>query len=142
MKKRSKVFRIVFYILIIIFFVVMALIINPLLRTEAGIRRYLLRATPIGTSMEEIIRVADDNARWTIRSIRGNAGVTLHPTIPSLPTRNEPGDRGFSVVGEQSVRIHLGTFQLIVRFDVTAFYAFDENGELIEIFVRREFDVI
>ena len=141
MKKRSKVFRIVFYILIIIFLVVMALIINPILRTEASIRRQLLRITPIGTSMEEVISIADDNARWTIDNIREDGGVSLLSGT-RVPTRRAPGDPRFSVIGEQSVRIHLGTFQFIIRFDVTAFYAFDENGELIEILVRREFDVI
>ena len=141
MKKFGRVLRIIFYaISAIALLVAAALMINPFLRSEAGIRNHLLRITPIGTSMEDVIRVADSNNGWTIRVIREEHGVVLHPRRLT-PTGSSP-TRDFPVVGEQSVRIFLGFHGFILKPAVTAFYAFDENGKLIEIFVRKEYDVI
>lgn len=117
-------------------------VINPLFRTENGIRRYLLRITPIGTSMEDVIRIANDNDRWEVKYTDMNYGFTLYPNS-SFPSRAHPRTSPRStVIGEKSMRVHLGTFDMIIRFDVTAWYAFDADGKLIEIRVRREFDVL
>lgn len=141
-RKRTKILLGSFIaVIIVILVVVMAMIINPLLRTEAGIRRHLLRIAPIGMSMEDVIRIADNNRNWNTIRICEDAGVILHPSL-LIPMRMSPSDPRFPVVGEKSVRVHLGTTRIILRADVTAFFAFDENGELIEILVRREYDVI
>ena len=127
-------------ILTIIFLVVISMIINPIRRTNSGIHRYLLRIIPIGTSMEDVIRVAEENDMWTIRYIRENFGVVLHSTS-STPTGGLPNPR-FPIVGDQHIRVHLGTYNIIIRVDVEAFFAFNENGELIEIFVRKFRDLL
>ena len=138
----KKCFLITLYVIfIIILMVVVAFIANPLLRTEAGIRRQLLRNIPIGTSMEDVIRIADENANWIINVKDEHIGIVLHPTL-FFPMRNMPRDRGFPVVGERSVRVHLGTYHIIIRVDVSAYFAFDEESKLIEIFVRKQYDLI
>ena len=117
------------------------LIFNPILRTQAGIRRHLLRAMPIGTSFDEVIyHIEEYNSDWVIRSRARTMGVVLHPSL-GIPMRSMPADR-FPTVGEQSIQVHLGAYRIITRIYVTAWFAFDENGSLIEVFVRREFDLI
>ena len=129
----------IFLLLFIITMMMVSLILNPLLKTRAGIQRYLLNITPIGTSIEDIIHKAADNTNWTIRS--RDAGVALHPTRLN-PTRGVADDPRFPVVGEQSVEVHLGTYRHITRVDVTAFFTFNEYGKLMEIFVIKEYDLI
>ena len=57
------------------------MMVNPLLRTEAGIRRYLLNTIPIGTSMEGVINVIENHDGWAIRTRNENFGVVLYPGL-------------------------------------------------------------
>lgn len=127
-------------IIAIIILVVISMIVNPIRRTNSGVRRHLLLSTPIGTNIEEVIRVSEENAKLTIRYVRENAGVVL--LKPNLsPTNFLPNSiRDTIVVGEKSICIYLGTFNFITRISVEAFFAFDESDELIEIFIRRYYD--
>ena len=129
----------IFFLLFTIAMVVVGLILNPLLRTEAGVRRCLINIMPIGSSMEDVTFAVAANDSWTIRSM--GAGISLHPQRLT-PTRGVGGDSRFPVVGSRSVEVHLGTYRHITRVDVTAFFAFDGNGDLIEIFVVKDFDLL
>ena len=130
------------FILFYSLWVVVLLYTDPLMRSESSIRRYLLRSTPIGTSMSDVIFDAILHPEWSVQLIDRSYGVVLFPSS-SVPTRM-PGRWASpeNIVGYMSVEAHLGTRRMIVRFDVTAFYAFDSDGKLIEILVRKEFDVI
>ena len=113
---------------------------NPLLfRSEETIRSSLLDTMPMGTNMEEFTSIVDNNYEWTIRHINEDFGVVLHPTL-LIPMRDIP--RGRPVIGAQSIEIDLGTYHFLTRIYVSSFMAFDEDGELIEIFVRREYDML
>ena len=146
MKKRNKILiRFLMILGIITLMVVIALIRNPLLRTEEGIRNYLLRITPIGTSMEEVIGVIDNHEKWSIRFISEDSGVSLHPTvIPESSSRGLYNNPLFpnNIIGERSLRVYLGNYSLITRVYVDAFYAFDEDGKLIEILVWKVWDLL
>jgi len=122
-----------------IFLVVMGMITNPIRRTNVGVRRDLLRNIPIGTSLEDAINIAEKNNRWTIRVVRERFGVVLeeHLTPSRAPFST---DQISNAIGKKSIEIHLGHYSMILRVDVTAFLAFDENNELIEIFILREYD--
>ena len=145
MKKRNKVLIVTLCtILISIILVVIAMMINPLLRTEASIRRHLLSMMPNGTSMEDVIRTAENNERWTIRAVHDDAGLVLHPTtlIPLndvLPTERTKDEH---IIGTQSIRVSLGNYRFITTVFVVAHFAFDENGELIEIIIHKYLDLI
>ena len=119
------------------------MMINPLLRTEASIRRHLLSMMPVGTSMEEVIRTVENNESWMIRVVRDNVGVVLDPKI-HVPTNMHPTERTKDehIIGNKSIIAHLGTYSVIVRIDVVAFFAFNEDGELIEILIKKYYDWI
>ena len=104
------------------------------MRSSESIRRNLLRITPIGSSMEDVIRIAYENDDWTIRRVSEDYGVFFWPNS-SRPSSCIPGEN-CTIVGDQSIQIYLGhtTFGVYV----SAFYSFDENGVLIDIFIRRD----
>ena len=139
-KKRGKKNHKIFYIILaIIILVVLAPIINPIRRTDEALRRYLLEITPIGTSVEEVISIVSDRKRWTIAEKQDFGVVFLAGDMS--PHRGGPSE-GRRVIGQQAVWVDLGTYYGIFEVYVSAFFAFDENGELIDIFIRRERDVL
>jgi len=99
----------------------------------------MLRSISIGMSIGEVICIAEKNNGWTIQHINENSGVGLHATL-LIPVGSPLGFND-PIIGEQSIRLHLGTYRNIVRVHVGAFLAFDENSELIEIFIRKERDL-
>lgn len=141
-KHKKIIFRFAKIGIVITLLVVTALTLNPLMRPSANIRRYLLQITPINTSIEDVICIANSNPNWSIITVREEHGFTLQPRTFS-PMRIHPAamTREFPIVGERSVIVHLGTYHAPMRVDVTAFYAFDENGKLIEILVLKEVDM-
>jgi hypothetical protein len=139
MKKRKKVLLISF--ITILALVMVSMMTNPLLRTDKSIRRYLLQITPIGTSMEDVVHAVSDRSNWTIRHIADRHGVGFDPRWPTVPTLSWLREDHI-VVGEKSIRIHLGSYRFIMGVDVSGYYAFDENGELMDIFIDRVYDVI
>ena len=122
---------------IALFFVVMiviGVISNPLMRTQSAIHRRLLHLTPIGTNIEEVIRVAEGNSDWRVMSIREDVGVPGHFVRSSSVRDMYEHISSADFIGEQSVSVHLGSSAMT---DVVAYYAFDKDGKLIEVFIRR-----
>jgi len=144
-KKRGKKKHMIFYIILaIIILVVTAPIVNPLRRTDEKLIKHLFNITPIGTSMEDVIGVADKRLRWKIEYIQEDFGVVLNLTN-MRPRRVSSSDVPNSkVIGQRALRVDLGTYYalLFIRTDVEAFYAFDGNGELIDIFLIRDHDLL
>ena len=86
--------------------------------------------------------IADAKRRWTVNVVNEDFGVVLNP--PNMrPRRGGPIENSI-VIGQQAVRVHLGTYYALgfIRADVTAFFAFDENEELIDIFIIRDYDLL
>lgn len=66
--KKKSFFRIALYIVILLTIINIPLsiydmslrsIVNPMMRSEERIRKYVLRITPIGTDMEDVLRTID-----------------------------------------------------------------------------------
>jgi len=143
-KIKKAILIISIVLLIIVFLIVMSvrrsMRENPLLFIpEEVIQSNLLETIPIGTSMGDVGIIVAGNREWTIRVIREDLGVVLNSS--GIPWRGNSMP-GFTVIGEQSIEIHIGTYYFITRIDVGAYLAFNKDGELIEIFVRREYDVL
>lgn len=64
--------------LIIILLIITILIVsNPLIKTEEGIKRDMLKATPIGTSMKDVVSAIDENKIWEIDVIDNDYGYGI-----------------------------------------------------------------
>jgi hypothetical protein len=131
--------KIVMYVLIavsaVIIIAVAILLSNPLRRSEESIRSNMLKLTPIGTSMEDVINVIENNKNWKIRYTFDN-GYSMLGGRPSGPYYGDDG----TIVGVKSIDAHIGEYRTIFATDVLIFYAFDENLKLINIAVRKDTD--
>ena len=143
-KLSSKNVSFVFVLLLIIllFWPLIPMVFNPMRRPQSLIRRHVLMLTPIGMSMENVLMVIENNDQW------GNPSVNYETGFPH-PRHNVPGWpvsplTGISIVGDQSIRVFVEPYRpsnvpilgLFAETRVTIFWGFDENGNLIEVYVR------
>ena len=108
---------------------------NQLRRSSEQIREDMLKLTPIGTSMDDVLEVITNNQKWKIRYIREWVGFRMTGGRPSegVPDSNNN-------VGVKSIRVYLGQYGIIFATGVSVFYGFDEDSKLIEIGVKKETD--
>jgi hypothetical protein len=127
MKKKTMILLI--FVCIIIVIIVIRMLQNPLfLRSERQIERYILRITPIGMSVEDVINVVRNETSWKVIRARG------WTPLSSL-SENELN----SYIDE---RIDVGVVMLFLGKSfgfnsVTAIWRFNQNGELISVTVNR-----
>ena len=101
---------------------------NPLRRSELHLRDALLAETPIGSGFDEV------------RSLLNARGMLVSGHHEHLGFIKQPPGQPAETIGIRSLRAHLGYYQVLFRTDVTAFYGFDSEDKLIEIWVRKETD--
>jgi len=144
MKKRKKIFLIFLIItLILILLLIVMLIFNPmynpfdpLRRSERKIKEEVLELTPIGSSMEEVIRVIENNERWNVSYINHDLGFAR----PGPPDPEDVAQgSNVTIVGEKSIEVILGTYSGFTTFKtyVSTYWGFDENENLIDIYVYK-----
>jgi len=115
-------------------------------RPESAIRRDILRITPIGTSMEDVLKVIEERG-WKLHYARRTAGYFLFSwngryLVEDGATLSQL-ESGRSVeIGSKSIRIHLGEYRIIFDIAVDVYFAFDDEWKLIDVAIRREMDVI
>jgi len=91
--------------------------------------------------MEEVIKIIENNERWGDPEIRKDVGF-IHPDpAGSAGSRWDYGGRvGPLFVGEQSIRIrHRYSIPLFLDRIVRILWGFDENGNLIEVYIHSNF---
>ncbi|MCL2354680.1 MAG: hypothetical protein FWC68_02130 [Oscillospiraceae bacterium] len=124
----------------------MTTLLNPLRRSEERIREDVLLFTPVGSSMEKVIEAIENNRRWTNEHViydRGyaimRAGSEGEHTYFSTIYYAE-GSRPFvRTVGVETIRLNIGSYtDPSATTVVLVHWAFGENGELIDIAVRKE----
>ena len=146
MNRGRKIKRIGFYILIGVAapFMLLGLRIfldlsNPLRQPVEQIREDILLVTPLGISIgdtAEILQVARESKNWGYFSVSTGRGVVYAEL--GLPSRAEDFALNRStVVGEHSIRMHLGGYTNLFRTNIIIWWAFDENFKLIEVYVRK-----
>jgi len=117
------------------------MITTPMRRPEAMFRNYILRITPMGTNIEDVIQVIEIRDDWGIPNINYEFGIA-----PQRPRSREPRGSGLpdlSRIGEMSVSSHIGTHFAwyrwfpLMEFSVVVLWAFDGDGNLIEVFISR-----
>ena len=99
------------------------------LRSESSIRASLLKQTPLGSSSSDVRAVVAKKG-WLDQSYAGtNYGFY----------KQEPGEPAHTV-GVSSICGQFGHYYLPFRTDVTAFWGFDTNGHLIDVWVWKTTD--
>jgi len=134
--------RIIIYILIafllVFFSIVIISLLNPLRRSDERIRANILRLTPIGMSMEDVISVVESRSDWEIRIIM-DGGYVIHNDVPRGPHQGGNMISG-TQVGVTFMEVHIGSYNFLVFIleeRVSIFFGFDEDSNLLDIAVRR-----
>ena len=96
---------------------------NPLRKSEEEIKANILKLTPIGTSMDDVINVIESNESW------GWEGY--------ISPNGFPVDVSGDPIGEKSISVILGSYRNIFKTYVLSRWVFDENSKLIEVFVNK-----
>ena len=145
MKKKMIYFLIPMFAIALTIVIVVAS--NPLRKSEERIRSDMLLLTPVGTCMEDVIAVIENNDTWVREWVDHEYGYAV---LHGRPMRYglygyEDGRRvnpDYKVVGEKSIFVTIGQYKQAVFFHtfVIVFYGFDENSELIDIAVLKEVD--
>jgi len=112
-----------------------SMIYNPMRRPAPMIRNHILRQTPVGTCIEEVIEVIESNERWGIPTVNRRSGF-IHPSPWDYDARF-----GELIVGTQSVQTRPEIYNVILFHErrTRIFWGFDENGKLIEVYVSSVF---
>jgi hypothetical protein len=101
------------------------------LRSESSIRASLLKQMPIGSSSSDV-RTFVAKKGWLDQSYAGtNFGYY----------KQEPGEPAHTV-GVSSICGQLGHYYLPFRTDVTAFWGFDADGHLMDVWVWKTTDAL
>jgi hypothetical protein len=95
----------------------------------------MLKLTPIGMSMEDVVSVIEGNEKWKIQYEFDRGYFFMH----GRPSRRAPKS-GDPVIGVKSMEVHIGEYRTLFITDVSVFYGFDENLKLIDIAVLKETD--
>ena len=131
MKKLMSVIAVLCLLLIFVDFV--AIIMNPMRWSQENVRSYALELTPLGTSMEDVIAVVKREKRWAIDRIIYEKGYIYPPGKPDI-----------SIMSEKSIKVHAGTYRSFTMYIytvstiVTIYWGFDEDGNLIDIYVQKD----
>lgn len=117
--------------------IILSFLTNPLRRPEEQIKAYILELTPIGTSMEDVTIIIDNNKKWEAPRIFYESGVSYADLgYPSKPDDIALGKT--TIIGEKSIRTVIGRYQNFFQVVVDVLWAFDENGDLIDVFVQKD----
>ena len=114
-------------VLVVVVTVIMfALASNPLRGSDKALRAWLLELVPMGSSMEDLERVAQLKG-WRINS-KWDGGT---------PHSNWGG-----VEGDKVVWIYLGGYHNIFRTDIDSFWSFNESMGLTGLTTRSVTDAL
>lgn len=116
---------------------------NPLKKPQEEIRENMLELTPIGTNMEDVLKVIESNDKWETMYVNDKNGVS----------QGEFGKVGEDI-GKKSIRVMIGKYNFDPQFDkdeilgsilytfidryVSVYWAFDEDSNLIDVSVRKD----
>jgi len=112
-------------------------------RPKSAIRRDILRITPLGTNMEDVLRIIEER-EWKFTYTSETNGYFVQDSRPEFFEINLIGNRdNVVVIGEKSIRTSIGKYNrfFVVGTYVQVFYAFDEDSNLVDVAIGKEMDL-
>ncbi|MDR1913039.1 MAG: hypothetical protein LBQ68_00950 [Clostridiales bacterium] len=123
---------------IIVIMCVVVVLLHPLRKPTGWIRQDLLKLTPIGTSMDEVLVTIRQKHKERDISVDYEKGYRVNKE-GNLDFTNMPE---FSIVGEKTICVSMGSYRVVFTTYVDVYYGFDENSELIDILVYKGTDLL
>jgi len=123
--RKSLIFLIPFALLLVL---LMPMIVNPIRNPWFVTRGYVLRITPIGTHIDDVVDVINDTENWRIFSSSNDQGF-----------RRTSLNGQTVMVGEKFIRVNVSRGDSANHTTMSAFiyWGFDDNGKLLDVHVRR-----
>jgi hypothetical protein len=136
-KKKKKIILIASIIALIL-----ASIILPspflILRSNERLRSDMLKLTPIGTSMEDVIKTINESNKWEIRYIYNDSGYSMFGGRPGCRSDFKDSPVNDFIIGEKSIRtFHRGYHAIQVSISIEVYYAFDGDSKLIDVAISK-----
>lgn len=103
------------------------------------LRNYILGHTPPGTHFDDVIAFAEGRDDW----VRIGGSRERGYMVRSVPRRGWAAHGGRPVIGEMHVTAYMGRMRAwyglcyLLPVDVHAAWAFDTDGNLIDVFIFR-----
>jgi hypothetical protein len=101
--------------------IAIVMLLNPLRLPDKALHRWLLMTVPIGSDIEHLQKVAQEQ-EWRINSMWDG---------------NRPHSDWGGIDGAKIVFVYLGGYGNHFKTNLDSFWAFDEAGHLIDVKVRR-----
>ena len=146
MKKTTKV--ILFLLLSLTLLTIVPLFTNPVRRPVSSVRNYILRRTPVGTDIEDVIEFIDSQRNWELLSISRERGFR-HPNPAFIPRQFTEEELRYPIdIGEKSIIVHVEPYRawykflFIVPTHAAIFFGFDADGKLIDVHVWKTYDIL
>ena len=130
-------FAIIFLIILIIIIMILS---NPLRKSDEKIRADMLKLTPIGTSMEDVIKVVENNDNWEIQNT-WDRGYSMKYGYPTGPHQDSLNHDDSSIIGVKYMVVSIGSYNFFLvtgETTVYVYYAFDEDSKLVDIAVGKQ----
>ena len=142
--------KIILYTLLGLLVIVLGVIVinyfsNPLRKSEERIRENILGITPIGMSMEDVIKVIEDGEQWD-KNHKNYEWVGKYRYY----------DYGFSIkngrivmrhhgyryndvemIGKETLEAVIGQYRNFFEVTVFAYWAFDEDDRLVDVGILK-----
>ena len=119
--------------------------LHPFFRSPKRVLNDTLKLTPLGTHIDDIVALVErqtiikDMEEMRSPIISYDSGyVNPNGEVPGWPDTMHPGSR--SIVGHKSVRVSYSGSPFNTYFSI--FWGFSEDGYLIDVLVRKGFDMI
>ena len=150
MKKAIKRIVIILIVIVALPFLAYGLLLltTPISRSDESVRDYVFRQIPAGTSWEDAIAIIEEE-EWEIEEISTDSGLRINDVAGnvSFATSEEmlygvKDSETTRIVGTQAMYVRLGEYYGPFHEAVFAYLAFDENGELVEVAIRRDIDAL
>lgn len=132
--KNNMLLIIMLSIIALIVCSIFVIISNPLRKSNEEIKEAVLSIIPLGTNIDDAIELIEGE-NWTVRSIVDNGVGFDDDNKPS-----EPGMNDVRVLGEKSIRVHMGDYRSPFVTSVVAFFYFDDEARLIGVAIRKDVD--
>ena len=139
MKKKRVIIVILLIIITIAGIIIIPPLVNPLRGTNKSIRKSVLSIIPIGTSMEDVIKIAEE--KWGIRYI-DDYGLYVIDDKPARHLPINPQEAVGIIIGKKRIEVRLGEYYSPFKTTVLVFFAFNENDKLIDVFILKETDAM
>jgi hypothetical protein len=128
---------VLFLLFVLIILLTILIFSNPMRRPKTWIKNDVLKLTPIGMNMEDVINVIIKKEEWKNYNINNQFGYV----------KDEVKNNSEKIfVGEKSITVFWGKYNTVFIFPmathVTIFWGFDEDLKLIDVYIKKTIDVI